>query len=89
MFYTYVLRCADGALYTGSTNDLRQRLKLHRSAKVPATAHRLPVVLEYCEACRSETAARLREKQLKTGFGRAYLNRRLAHPVTPRPQRFA
>jgi hypothetical protein len=33
--------------------------------------------LEYYEACRSEIGARLREKQLKTGFGRAYLKRRL------------
>jgi hypothetical protein len=38
----------------------------------------LPVTLEYYEACRSEDRARLREKQLKTGFGRAYLKRRLA-----------
>jgi hypothetical protein len=30
------------------------------------------------EACRSADAARRREKQLKTGFGRAYLKRRLA-----------
>jgi hypothetical protein len=42
-----------------------------------ATAHRLPVTLEYYEACRSELKARLHEKQLKTGFGRAYLKRRL------------
>jgi len=46
--------------------------------RVPVTAHRRPVVLEYYEACRSEVNARRREKQLKTGFGRAYLKRRLA-----------
>jgi hypothetical protein len=34
-------------------------------------------MLEYYEACRFERSARLREKQLKTGFGRAYLKRRL------------
>jgi hypothetical protein len=45
---------------------------------VPATAGRLPVILEYYEACRAEVSARRREKQLKTGFGRAYLKRRLA-----------
>jgi len=79
MFYTYVLRCRDGDLYVGSARDLRKRLAEHRAGRVRATAHRLPVTLEYYEACRSELNARLREKQLKTGFGRAYLKRRLDH----------
>ncbi|PYJ85107.1 MAG: excinuclease ABC subunit C [Verrucomicrobia bacterium] len=78
MFYTYVLRCSDGNLYIGSTGNLRRRLVQHEAGRVPATAPRLPVTLEYYEACRSEGSARLREKQLKTGFGRAYLKRRLA-----------
>jgi putative endonuclease len=77
MFYTYVLRCADGNLYIGSTVDLRKRVAEHQAGRVPATAHRLPVTLEYYEACRSESHARRREKQLKTGFGRAYLKRRI------------
>jgi putative endonuclease len=89
MFYTSVLRCADGDLYVGSTVDLRERVAQHNAARVPATAHRLPVTLEYYEACRCEAKARLREKQLKTGFGRAYLKRRLDLEVAPRPQRFA
>ncbi|MDQ2918882.1 MAG: GIY-YIG nuclease family protein [Verrucomicrobiota bacterium] len=78
MFYTYVLRCGDGDLYIGSSNDLRKRIAQHNAGNVPATAHRLPVELEYYEACRSEASARRREKQLKTGFGRAYLKRRLS-----------
>jgi putative endonuclease len=77
MFYTYVLRCGDGELYIGSTIDLRKRIAKHQAGHVPATAHRLPVALEYYEACASELKARLREQQLKTGFGRAYLKRRL------------
>jgi putative endonuclease len=77
MFYTYVLKCGDGGLYVGSALDLRKRLAQHRAGRVRATAHRLPVTLEYYEACRSELKARLREKQLKTEFGRAYLKRRL------------
>jgi putative endonuclease len=89
MFYTYVLRCADGELYVGSANDLRMRIAQHEAGRVPSTAHRLPIILEYYEACRLEADARRREKQLKTGFGRAYLNRRLSNRVRPRPQRFA
>lgn len=77
MYYTYVLRCGDGNLYIGSTGNLKRRVVEHEAARVPATASRLPVTLEYYEACRSEVSARLREKQLKTGFGRAYLKRRL------------
>jgi putative endonuclease len=76
MFYPSVLRCCDGDLYVGSAVDLRKRLAQHRAGQVNATAHRLPVRLEYYEACRSELKARLREKH-KTGFGRAYLKRRL------------
>jgi putative endonuclease len=76
-FYTYVLRCADGELYVGHTDDLRQRLGQHQTGKVQATAYRRPVELVYYEACRDRVLAQDRERQLKTGFGRAYLNRRL------------
>src|SRR5437667_8340815 len=84
MFYTYVLRRCDDELYVGSALDLRKRLAQPHAGRVHATAHRLPVTLECYEACRSELNARLREKQLKTGFGRAYLKRRLEdEPRTP------
>jgi putative endonuclease len=76
-FYTYVLLCVDGKLYIGSSTDLRRRLAQHEAGEVDATRPRLPVTLVYYEACRSETAARLREKQLKTGYGRRYLRQRL------------
>jgi predicted GIY-YIG superfamily endonuclease len=78
MFYTYVLRCGDGDLYVGSTGDLKRRFAEHQGGRVAATASRWPVTLEYYEACRFESGTRVREKQLKTGFGRAYLKRRLA-----------
>ena len=77
MFYTYVPRCADGKLYVGSAVDLRKRIERPRRGRVAATAHRLPVKLEYDKACRSELKARGRGKQLKSGFGRSYLRRRL------------
>ena len=75
--YTYVLRCCDGDIYVGSTLDLRRRVMEHEEGKVPATAHRRPLELIYYEGCRSEAGARLREKALKTGFGRRYLKTRL------------
>jgi putative endonuclease len=33
MFYFYILKCKDGSLYCGSTNDLKQRELLHNSGR--------------------------------------------------------
>jgi putative endonuclease len=57
--------------------DLKRRVIEHEEGKVPATAHRRPLELVYNEGCKSEVQARLREKGLKTGFGRRYLKARL------------
>jgi putative endonuclease len=76
--YTYVLKCADGNMYIGSTDDLDRRMPEHAEGKCDETRKRLPVELIYYEACRSLDAARAREKQLKTGYGRGYLRKRLA-----------
>jgi len=75
--YTYVLRCADHELYIGSTDDLKRRVSQHQAGQVPSTSRRLPVELIYYEACRSLRMSREREQQLKSGYGRQYLNRRL------------
>ncbi len=78
MFYTYVLKSAkDGKLYIGFSNNLKRRLEEHKNGFVVATKYRLPIELAYYEACNKEEDAIKREKQLKTGFGRAYLKRRL------------
>ena len=77
-FYTYVLKSKiDGNLYIGWTVDLRKRVKLHNKGLVTSTKDRKPLQLVYYEACLSKENAILREKALKTGFGRAYLKRRL------------
>jgi putative endonuclease len=65
-------------MYIGSTVDLSVRMIEHIEGKCDNTQKRLPVKLIYYEACRSIDAAREREKQLKTGFGRGYLRKRLA-----------
>jgi len=77
-FYTYVLRSRkDSKLYIGWTKDLRKRFEEHAQGKVEATKCRRPVEMVYYEACRSEEAAIKREKQLKSGFGRTYLKKRI------------
>lgn len=77
-FYTYVLQSLkDSNLYVGWTRDLKNRLAQHNKGQVDATKDRRPFKLIYFEACLEEKLAIKREKMLKTGFGRAYLKRRL------------
>ena len=78
MFYTYVLKSSkDGDLYIGFSKDLKNRLIEHNKGLVPATKDSRPFKIVYYEACLSYTKAVEREKSLKTGFGRAYLKRRI------------
>lgn len=76
-FYTYVLQCVDGKLYIGSSGSLEQRLVDHEAGRVPATKNRRPIHLIYYEACLSSDKAEERERYFKTGFGRAFLKKRL------------
>ncbi|OGK51039.1 excinuclease ABC subunit C [Candidatus Roizmanbacteria bacterium RIFCSPLOWO2_01_FULL_40_42] len=77
-FYTYVIKSdKDDNLYVGWTVDLSRRILDHNTGKVRATKNRAPFKLVYYEACTDRKKAIEREKQLKTGFGRAYLKRRL------------
>jgi putative endonuclease len=79
MFYVYVLKSLkDLKLYVGHTNDLKKRFKEHNSGKVECTKYRRPLKLLYYEASNSLSDSVEREKALKTGFGRAYLKRRLS-----------
>ena len=48
--FVYILRCGDGTLYTGWTNDLDRRLRTHAAGKgAKYTRARLPVELVYSE----------------------------------------
>jgi putative endonuclease len=79
MYYVYVLKSQkDDRLYVGHTEDLVKRFKEHNSGKVKSTKDRTPLVLIYYEASTVLMDAIKREKALKTGFGRAYLKRRLS-----------
>ena len=62
----YVLRCGDGSLYTGITNDLPKRLVTHAAGKASKyTRSRLPVRLAHTEPVRSKSAALKREAAIK------------------------
>ncbi len=63
----YILRCRDGSLYTGITNDLPKRLKAHAAGRASKyTRSRLPVTLAYSEPQRSKSAALKREAAIKS-----------------------
>lgn len=62
----YILRCGDGTLYTGVTNDLPRRLEAHQSGKgAKYTRSRPPVELVYREAAADKSAALRREIAIK------------------------
>ena len=66
MPYMYILECAGGSYYTGSTRDLERRLWEHQSGLgANHTAKRLPVKLIYCEEFDRIDDAFYREKQVQ------------------------
>lgn len=67
MNYTYMVQCADGTLYTGWTNCLEKRLKMHNGGKAGAkyTGARRPVTLVYYEAFATREEAMGREYEIK------------------------
>jgi len=78
MIYTYILKSKkNGTLYTGSTNDLRKRFKLHNEGKSGYTRRHKPFELIYYEACLNDHDARVREMYLKSGPGKRYIKNRL------------
>lgn len=65
-WFVYILRCGDGSLYTGCTNDLPRRLEAHRSGRgAKYTRSRPPVTLAYREAAADRSAALRREAAIK------------------------
>ncbi|MBR2296406.1 MAG: GIY-YIG nuclease family protein [Clostridia bacterium] len=64
--YAYIVECSDGTLYTGYTNNLEKRMKVHNSGKgAKYTRSRLPVRLVYFEEYETKELAQSREWQIK------------------------
>lgn len=62
----YILRCADGTLYTGVTTDVARRLRVHQSGKgAKYTRGRGPLELVYWEEYLDKGAALKRELAIK------------------------
>ncbi|HHW29570.1 MAG TPA: GIY-YIG nuclease family protein [Syntrophomonadaceae bacterium] len=65
-YYVYILRCGDGTLYTGWTNDLENRLKAHKEGRgAKYTRGRGPLQLVYTEEFENKSEAVKREYYIK------------------------
>lgn len=81
---TYILKCSDGTLYTGWTNDIEKRLTAHNAGKgAKYTKSRRPVELVYLEKFDTKEEAMRREqaiKQLKRQEKLELVKRQKEHP---------
>ena len=65
-WFVYLLRCADGSLYTGIAKDVDRRCQQHNAGTASRyTRSRLPVVVVYREAHASRSLALRREAAIK------------------------
>lgn len=65
-WYVYMLRCGDGTLYTGITDDVDRRFAAHQAGKgAKYTRGRGPLELVYREELADKSAALKREYQIK------------------------
>ena len=65
-YWVYIIRCADGSYYIGSTRELEKRLWAHEKGRAAThTARRRPLYLAYSEKHGTRESARRRELQIK------------------------
>ena len=78
MYYFYVLRfIKNGKFYYGFSDNLKQRIKDHKSGKSNFTSRNGPFDLIFYEAYANKHDARDAEKYFKTGHGREVLKGKL------------
>jgi len=77
----YVLKGENGKRYVGITNDLSRRLKEHRASRSKGSQVLGDFVLLYTEEYLNYKSARQREKFLKSGQGRQWLNELESEPA--------
>jgi len=65
-WHVYLVRCSDGSIYTGITDNVDKRIEKHNSGKgAKYTAQRGPVSLMYSEVLKDQGSAMKREAQIK------------------------
>ena len=85
-WYVYILRCGDGTLYTGITDDVDRRFAAHAAGKgAKYTRGRGPLTLVYTEELPDKSAALKREiaiKKMKRGEKLRLIGDVKTHPQT-------
>jgi len=86
-WFTYIVQCNDGTLYTGITTDIQRRLTQHNSNRLGAryTRARRPVTLAHLETCETRSEAAKREhkiKQLNLRKKRTLINNQRKQTIT-------
>ncbi len=66
-YFVYIVRCSDGTLYTGTTNDIKRRITMHNTTKTGAkyTRYRRPVTIVHSEKYDTKSEALKREYIIK------------------------
>ena len=75
MWFVYMLKCSNGDIYKGCTENIEERIHRHNKGYVDATRNVLPVTLIGYFAITDKYKAYEFEKYLKSGSGRAFLSK--------------
>ena len=82
MYYVYLLKLSNATIYTGSSPDLKRRIKEHNNGKCEATKNLRPLQLTWYCGFPERLEARQFENYLKTGSGQAFRNRHLCKKLS-------
>jgi predicted GIY-YIG superfamily endonuclease len=77
MWVVYILKCNDGSYYSGCTSDMMDRLHRHNQGQIKYTSSRLPVEIVVTINFLNKYKAYEFENYLKSGSGKAFMNKRL------------
>ena len=88
MYYVYILQSfVDQSLYVGFTRDVVKRVSAHNEGLNYSTVRLKPWVLIYCEAYVIKEDDLGREKFLKSGAGKKYLDKQLKNYFQKHPRK--
>ncbi|MFC7358313.1 GIY-YIG nuclease family protein [Jejudonia soesokkakensis] len=76
LWTVYIIKCNDESYYVRCTSNLEERLKSHRNGYVISTKYRTPIQLITYINFNDKYKAYNFEKYLKSGSGRAFMNKR-------------
>lgn len=77
MHYVYILKCVNNSIYIGCTSNSEERLSRHKKGKIKSTKERTPVKMILYIVFPLKYKAFIFEKYLKSGSGRAFVNKHL------------